>query len=638
MIKTRNELKSYALQLCITMLERTAERYEKGILPTITDHKGYIPTFLEEFCRPFWGLAPIIAEEEQDLTLSFNGKTVPLADWVFEILDDGLTPDTEHTWDRYRFTGAGPGLDFQNVTEIAGLLIGMYFCREKIWDRFSDDKKRQFADRIFSFCSGECEKLAENNHIWFPLFCVLVLKKLGFCYPKTDEYILSGLERLEEMYISDGWYSDGDFGRFDYYTVWSMHSYPLIWSLIEDESFPQYEAYRTRYLSRTEKFLKQYIYAFDTDGGIVPMGRSLVYRFAAVCIFPLAVMAGCDIDAGLARHITLKNISYFKEHIRMNDGGILPAGYFYEAPGLVENYTADGGAYWCTKTFLCLLMPENHPFWNAEKQLSPIEEGDYLVKPLCKPINLTVSGTKSSGITIYNNISQYYQRGIYCNPFNDMASYYCKFAYNSRSGFAVSTHDNICFDNMISLQTQDRSMSSHRWGFTDLGSKGDIMLSAHLPFANDKNTRIVTALLPFLSGCHVRLHKVCLSQEYAVREGGFSVPLYNDYHTETLKDNVYIMENGSLYSYMTATATVPLSFCECKPQPAMHLLAPLSRFPAYETKLLTAGTYYFASAYYVGTENTKKLPVLKLCDNALHIEENGKAHEIPLSLLEIQHD
>lgn len=634
MIKTRDDVKKYALNLCITMLERTAERYEKGILPVITDHKGYIPTFLEEFCRPFWGLAPIIAEEEEDLTLSVNGKNLPLADWVFSILDDGLTPDTEHTWDRYRYTGAGPGLDFQNVTEIAGLLIGLYFCREKIWDRIDPHKRRFFADRIFSFCSGECEKIAENNHIWFPLFCVLVLKKFGFSYPKTDEYIRRGLEKLEEMYISDGWYSDGDFGRFDYYTVWSMHSYPLIWTLIEDESFEGYQSYRTKYLRRTEKFLKQYIYAFDTDGGMVPMGRSLVYRFAAVCIFPLAAMAGCNIDMGLARNITLKNISYFSEHLRMNDSGILPTGYFYEAPGLVENYTADGGAYWCTKTFLCLIMDKNHPFWNAEEKPAPIEEGDFLVRPLCEPINLTVGGTKNSGITIYNNISQYYQRGIYCNPFNDMASYYCKFAYNSRSGFGVSTHDNICFDNMISLQTADRSMASHRWGFEDKGREGEIMLSSHLPFSNDKNTRIDTAMLPLADGCHIRLHKVVLSQEYVIREGGFSVPLWNDYHTETLKDNVYTMENGSLFSLMSAVATVPISYCECKPQPAMHLLAPLSRFPAYTTELLDEGTYYFACVYYVGSKMIADLPCLQLSDNALLVTKNDETYEIPFSLLE----
>lgn len=634
MIKTRNELKSYALDLCMTMAQRTAERYEKGILPVVTDHKGYIPTFLEEFCRPFWGLAPVIAEEEKDLTLSVNGKTVLLSDWVFGIMDDGLTPDTERTWDRYRYTGAGAGLDFQNVTEIAGLLIGLYFCREKVWDRFDEDKKQTFADRIFSFCSGECEHLAENNHIWFPMFCVLVLKKLGFSYPKTDYYLRIGLERLEEMYISDGWYSDGDFGRFDYYTVWSMHSYPLIWSLIEDETFPEYESYRARFIARTEEFLKQYIYAFDIDGGMVPMGRSLVYRFAAVCIFPLAAMAGCNIDMGLARRITLKNISYFKEHMRLNDSGILPTGYFYEAPGLVENYTADGGAYWCTKTFLCLLMPENHPFWTAEEKSAPIEKGDYLVRPLCEPINLTVGGTKNSGITIYNNVAQYYQRGFYCNPFNDMASYYCKFAYNSRSGFAVSTHDNISFDNMISLQTPERSMSSHRWGFVDLGREDDILLSYHLPFANDKNTRIVTALLPLADGCHVRLHKVTLSQEYTVREGGFSVPLWNDYHTETLKNNVYTMENGNLYSVMSAVATVPISYSECKPQPAMHLLAPLSRFPAYETELLSAGTYYFACAYSIGSQKENSLPRIVLSEDALTVTQKGETRKIPLVLLD----
>ncbi len=632
MMQSRNDVKEYAFSLCRTMLERTASRYERGVSPTVIDHVGYIPTFLEEFCRPFWGMAPVISENPEPVILSYNGKTADLAQWLSDLLFDGLDPGSENSWERYRDTGAGWGLDFQNLTELAGLLIGLYFCREKTWDRFSPRRRRLFADRIFSFCKGECERLAENNHIWFPLFCVLVLKKFGFTYPETERYLRAGLEALEALYLSDGWYSDGPFGRFDYYEAWSLHAYPLLWCLIEDASFPGYEACRARYLERAESFLSQYVYCFDADGAFPAFGRSLPYKFAAVCVFPLAALAGCDIDYGLARRIMLKNLNYFAENMRLNDGGVLPAGYLYESPGLVENYTSDGGAYWCAKTFMCLLMEEDHPFWTARAVPAPIEKEDYLVTPKNKAVTFTLSGTKACGVTVYNNISQYYQGGVYHNPFNDMASYYCKFAYNSRSGFALGTRDNVSFDNMISLQTPDRSMSSHRWGFADLGRRGDLLLSSHLPFSNDPGTRIETALLPLADGSHLRLHRVTLSQKYTVREGGFSIGLWSDYHAQTESGSSFCIENGTLWSRLTAAAAVPVSFYENIPQPGMHILAPHACYPAYTTALLPPGVYYFASACRVSGEKDYIMPRLTLLPDKLEILHHGAVKEIPFTV------
>lgn len=616
------------------MLEQTAARHEKSEIPTVIDSMGYVPTFLEEFCRPFWGMAPIIAEESEPVLIKVNGKTVLLSDWLSDILFEGLSPDSEKSWERYRDRGAGWGLDFQNLTELAGLLIGMYFCREKTWDLFTEERRRMFAERIYSFCKGECERLAENNHIWFPMFCVLVLKKLGYVYPETDIYLKSGLEALEKMYISDGWYSDGLFGRFDYYVVWSMHAYPLLWCLIEDESFPDYDDYCSRFIRRAEQFVPQYARCFDSNGAFPAFGRSLAYKYAAVCIFPLAALAGCNIDLGLARNITLKNIGYFAENIRIKGDGTLPTGYLYESPALVENYTSDGGAYWCTKSFLCLLMGEEHPFWSAPEKPLPIEAGDYLVSPESKAVNFILSGTKACGITVYNNVAQYYQNGIYNNPFNDMAAYYCKFAYNSRAGFAIGSRDRLSFDNMISLQTPDCSMASHRWGFTDMGRSGDILLSAHVPFANDCNTHIETAVLPLPDGSHIRLHKVTLSQEYIVREGGFSIGLWDDYHTCAIMNNSVCVENGELFSSLKAVASVPFRLTEKNPQPGLHILAPHACYPCYITDKLPKGIYYFASAYRISSEEEYVLPRLDLQPDRLIVWQNGTITEIPFSLLE----
>jgi hypothetical protein len=421
MLKTRIDVRNYALDICIPMLEAAAKRRLSGKTPEVMDLIGYTPTLLEELFRPFWGITPIL-RENQPHYINVCGEKKEIGQWLREVLVDGTNPDSPYSWDKYRYEVGEHMFNFQNITEIAGLLVGMFFAREKTWDLLTDSEKKQVADWIYEASCDLCEKIAGNNHIWFPLLCLLVLKKFGYNYPETDMFMREGMKKLNTMYVGGGWYSDGSFGRIDYYEAWSMHAYPLLWCLIEDESFEGYAEWRDKYISRTELFLADYVKFFDRDGAYPPFGRSLSYRFAAVCVFPLAVLAGCKIDPALAKTVTLRNISYFKENAQLTDG-ILPPGFLYNAPSLVESYTSSGGAYWAAKTFICLLMDETHPFWSSDEVNLPIDEGDYISKPSDERLNFVFAGSKDSGVTIYNNFFQYYQNGRYCNPFNDMAGY-----------------------------------------------------------------------------------------------------------------------------------------------------------------------------------------------------------------------
>jgi hypothetical protein len=185
-----------------------------------------------------------------------------------------------------------------------------------------------------------------------------------------------------------------------------------------------------------------------------------------------------------------------------------------------------------------------------------------MAKPSVPSLNFAVTGEMSSGVTVLNNHFQYYQNGIYCNPFNDMASYYNKFAYNSRSGFAISTHDNISADNMICLETRDHSMTSHRWGFTDLGEENGFMVSEHTPFSNDRGTVIRTWMRPLRNGWHLRVHRVTLSQEYRIYEGGFSVGLWDDYRGSRAEGSGFSLWNRELISHIGTAASVSVKFAE----------------------------------------------------------------------------
>ena len=618
-MNTRSEIARYAQRTCIAALEQAAARRVSGAVPEVIDHVGYGPTMLEEALRPFWGLAPLM-RDGVDLRMQVGGHSVPVGEWLRGVLVDGVTPGTPGYWDAQRDAAGAFMLDFQNITEVAGLMVGMYFAPQQTWALLTPDEQRRVADWIYGACRPLCAHIAGNNHIWFPLLCLLVLQRFGYTFPETDAWLAEGLAKLDEMYISNGWYADGDFGRFDYYEAWSMHTYPLLWCLIADESTPGYAARRAVYLHRTERFLQDYVCFFDVHGAHVPFGRSLAYRFAASCVFPLAVLAGAEIDPALAKTVTVRNISYFADRVQCRTPNLLPPGYLYEAPALVENYTSDGGAYWCAKTFLCLLMDESHPFWASEPVPLPADGAPYMMRPADPQIHLTVTGDAAHGVTLLNNVCQYYQHGRYCNPFNDMAGYYCKFAYNSLAGFALSTRDCTACDNMISLTTPDESMHSHRWGFTDLGEADGWMASVHTPFGNDPATVIHTWMRPLHGSVHVRVHRIVLRQPYRVTEGGYPVPMWDDRRTYGGDDRLYFVAAHGLYSRIAAAATFPLQCMMVSAQPGMHLLAPRAVIPAYGSAVLTPGVYWAAVVCGVSEDGAETLPTVRIADGAVTVD------------------
>ena len=590
----RKEWKDYALQICVPLMERTARRALRGETAFKADQVGFVPAFLENFCRPFWGISPLIAQGE-DITLTVEGEKVTIFEYMRGILLKGLSHGQKESWDRYKECFGAYVYENQNITELAGLMIGLFFAKEQLWEPFTREEKDYIAKELYEMAVVAFDHSWPNNHYWFPLFTITVLKRLGYSFERMDDILNEGLEILDGLYIGDGWYKDGEFGRFDYYEAWSLHLYPLLWTLIADESFAGYENRRSTYVERTNRFLDFYAHWFDEKGTCVPFGRSLSYRFAASAIFPVAVLAGCDVDPALAGRLTAMNIEYFQKNYKAEETEILAEGYLYPSSSVVEGYTSDGGAYWCCKTFLAFLIPEKHPFWQGEEAKLSAEKGDYLAVPAHKDIHMLFEGHKGI-VTLYNNTAQYYHNNVMTHKFGDMRGWYSKFAYNSAGGFACSAMDKVSFDSMISLMTPDCSMISHRLGYTDLGYENGVLHSIHIQFVNDRDSVIETWMIP-LDGKHVRIHKVKLSQPYFVQEGGFSLSRWDDYCPKEIGEDRVKIYNHEYASIVKAAASVPLRFGYEEPQAGYHLYGPLSEYPVYKTELLEPGEYFFAAVF-----------------------------------------
>ena len=153
----------------------------------------------------------------------------------------------------------------------------------------------------------------------------VALMKLGRKYDagKLEKY----LQGVEEFYLGDGWYQDGDSGQKDYYVSFAIHFYCLFYARVMGEEDPE----RCRiYKERAMLFGKTFIYWFDEDGAALPFGRSLTYRFAQVSFWSACLMAGVypypvEVIKGLiVRHMQdwLKKPVFDRDHI-------LTIGYAY---------------------------------------------------------------------------------------------------------------------------------------------------------------------------------------------------------------------------------------------------------------------------------------------------------------------
>ena len=182
---------------------------------------------------------------------------------------------------------------------------------------------------------------------------------------------------------------------------------------------------------------------------------------------------------------------------------------------------------------------------------------------------------------------------------------------------------------MISLCTDDMTMASLRGKINTVSSSKDLLVSYHIPFSNDPQTRITTYLLPLYNGYHVRVQKVELSRPYIVREGGFSIG--------TLDDG-YTFSAGRL-SYKGAVSEISVvSNCETryelqKIHPGMHNLCPLAYYPNWRTKSeLNSGEYIFVtSVFFSDTKEPTERPEVKIEGSVVTVTFDGKVKKIEVN-------
>jgi hypothetical protein len=213
----------------------------------------------------------------------------------------------------------------------------------------------------------------DNNHYYFHLMPVPLLEAEGWESQRAKHTAL--LERLFGWYRGNGWFVDGSNLAFDKYNAWGFQLYN---QAIYKFDRPWREQFGARIKASTGEFLRTLPYFYGRDGGPIPWGRSLSYRFAELAPLGWASWNGINpLPPGQARRIASGALKYFWNHGALAPDGLLHAG-FRETNGVVaEFYTGPGGAYWAAHGLIALLVPASDPFWTAREEPMPADQGEH---------------------------------------------------------------------------------------------------------------------------------------------------------------------------------------------------------------------------------------------------------------------
>jgi rhamnogalacturonyl hydrolase YesR len=361
---------SLAYQMAEPVLSRMAEgrlqaEMEVEVSPN-WDGRDKRVTYMETFGRLMAGIAPWLSLPDDDTT---EGKQRhQLREWALKSYANAVDPSSP---DYLLWSGQGQAL--VDAAYVAESFLRAY---DQLWMPLDDTTKQRYFKEFMQLRHVDPPY---TNWVLFSSTIESFLMKAG---ADGDEYrVNSAIRKVEEWYAGDGWYADGPYFTFDYYSSYVFHPMYLetLQAMKDAGRYTRidYKKYYDRALRRAQKY-SLILERFVSPEGTVPVfGRSIPYRMATMQ--PLALMAWYGrLPQGVlpsqARSALTKVMHrMFDGHENFNAKGFLTIGFAGRQPNVADWYTNNGSLYMTSLAFLPLGLPASHPFWTDAPQLTTQE-------------------------------------------------------------------------------------------------------------------------------------------------------------------------------------------------------------------------------------------------------------------------
>ena len=420
-------------------------------------------------------------------------------------LAQALDPESPHYW--------GPPKNGEHAGSIfafGALLSPRYF-----WDPLSDQQRAHLLDYLQQLGAA---RSYDNNHYYFHLLPVPLLEAKGRDAGRPHHTAM--LERLFSWYRGNGWFIDGSNLAFDKYNTWGFHLYNQAIYRFDPAWREQFGA---RIETATAAFLQSYPYLIGRDGGPVPWGRSLSYRFAELSALGWASWNGLNpLPPGEARRIASGVLQYFWTHGAQDPDGLLQVGFRGTNAAVAEFYNGPGTSYWAAQGLIALMIPETDPFWTAREEAMPADRGEHL---RVIPEAGLVAHVRADGDARLYPVAQpfsrahdHWQRGVkYQQHAYSSALGWCTLGEGTdlgagRTGISLDGHEWTYRDHARALSlTPDHVASA--WSF-------DIKLT-YQPAIDDRYELVTHTLIGSTGEVHVFWHQS--PQPVFLRLGGYGI-------------------------------------------------------------------------------------------------------------------
>ncbi|MDD9375936.1 DUF2264 domain-containing protein [Streptomyces sp. ZAF1911] len=317
----------------------------------------------------------------------------------------------------------------QALVEAASIAVALRLTRRWLWDRMDEPTRA----RVRAWLAPALRVTHVDNNWWlFPAMVGGFLSGAGGpagAGPDPDDAhrraVDRGLERIEQWYLGDGWYTDGRPRAFDHYNGWAFHFYPVLHAHLADDR---------RLLDvhgrRLAAHLDGYARTFGADGAPVHQGRSLIYRFAATAPLWAGALSGhTPLSPGTTRRLASGALRYFLDRGALDADGLLTLGWSGPYAPMVQEYSGPASPYWASKAFVGLLLPADHPVWTAVEEPGPSETADATVA-LPQP-GWLIQSTAADGLVRLHNHGSDDQPAHQVLPDSPL---YARLAYSTATG------------------------------------------------------------------------------------------------------------------------------------------------------------------------------------------------------------
>ena len=320
-------------------------------------------TYMEAFGRLMAGIAPWLALPDDDTAEGKQRKELrelALASYAHAV--DPESPDCL-LW------GEGQPL-------VDGAYIANSFLRapEQLWEPLDDVTKQRYIENFKKL------RKTDTPYTNWLLFSAMVETFLMTVDADYDMYrIHSALRKIEEWYVGDGWYSDGEDFSFDYYNSFVIQ--PMYVEVLQ-EIVKKKVGLRDRNLASVEKQLETaqkrmqrygvILERFISPEGAIPLfGRSITYRTGT--LQPLALLAlqedlGTLSNGQVRAAMTAATKRILSTPSNFNTKNFLTLGFCGSQPEIADWYTNNGSMYLTSLSFLPLGLPQDHAFWTDASQ------------------------------------------------------------------------------------------------------------------------------------------------------------------------------------------------------------------------------------------------------------------------------